>query len=231
MVLGNPSTDSFALRGRRLGKRMKALGQRARRSTHPGLDGLDLKIAEYVDFEGGFYVEAGANDGYAQSNTFHLERQRGWSGVLVEAIPELADKCARRRPRSSVVNCALVADDFTEKTIPVRYAGLMSLVDGAQGDADAERRHVLDGLAVQGLTQTYTVEVVARTLTSVLVEHSAPPVIDLLSLDVEGYELNVLRGLDFARFRPRIMVIEARLSVHDLLYIDTRGFDGTTPGA
>ena len=229
---------------------MKALGQRARRSTHPGLDGLDLKIAEYVDFEGGFYVEAGANDGYAQSNTFHLERQRGWSGVLVEAIPELAHKCARRRPRSSVVNCALVADDFTEKTIPVRYAGLMSLVDGAQGDTDAERRHVLDGLAVQGLAQTYTVEVVARTLTSVLVEHSAPPVIDLLSLDVEGYEINVLRGLDFARFRPRIMVIEARfeaeveafvidqgyeqraqLSVHDLLYIDTRGFDGTTPGA
>ena len=210
---------------------MKALGQRARRSTHPALDGLDLKIAEYVDFEGGFYVEAGANDGYAQSNTFHLERQRGWSGVLVEAIPELAHKCARRRPRSSVVNCALVADDFTEKTIPVRYAGLMSLVDGAQGDTDAERRHVLDGLAVQGLAQTYTVEVVARTLTSVLVEHSAPPVIDLLSLDVEGYEINVLRGLDFARFRPRIMVIEARLSVHDLLYIDTRGFDGTTPGA
>lgn len=228
-------------RARRAAKQLKARLLRLRRPTRPGLDGLDMKIAEYVDFDSGFYIEAGANDGYRQSNTYFLERKRSWRGLLVEPIPELAERCKKNRPGSTVMNCALVANDYPGSSIEVRYAGLMSLVVGAQGDTQAEDQHIQDGIIVQGLDSTFTVQVPARTLSSILDEIGAPSAIDLLSLDVEGYELDVLKGLDLARHRPTVIVvearfqqdidefltandyrIEARLSVHDLLYQDLR---------
>ena len=79
---------------------------------------------------------------------------------------------------------------------------------GRGGDEAEERSHVeagdLDGLDEVG----YAIEVPARTLTDVLAENGAPRDFDLLSLDVEGYESSVLRGLDLERFRPRLMLIE-----------------------
>ena len=49
-----------------------------------------------------------------------------------------------------------------------------------------------------------------RTLNSILIECNSPEVIDFLSLDVEGAELDVLRGVDFNRYRFRYIVIESR---------------------
>ncbi len=57
----------------------------------------------------GFFIEAGAHDGVSLSNTFFLESV-GWTGLLVEAHPELFDKCKRSRPRSQVVHAALGPD-------------------------------------------------------------------------------------------------------------------------
>ena len=65
--------------------------------SRPSFNALDRKFEKFLDFDGGFFIEAGANDGFEQSNTYHLERWRGWSGVLVEPIPELY--------RASVKNC------------------------------------------------------------------------------------------------------------------------------
>lgn len=226
---------------RRMAKRLKAIAIRRWNGSRQGLDGLDIKILPYVDFDCGYFIEVGANDGYAQSNTLYLERERHWRGLLVEAIPDLAARCAKHRPASTTVNCALVSNTFKRSTIELRYAGLMSLVVGAQGNEQDENRHVQDGVQVQGLGATYTVEVPARTLSSVLDEQGAPERIDLFSLDVEGYELDVLQGLGLTRYRPCFIVVEARfeaevhafltqhgyqlearLSIHDLLYRDAR---------
>jgi hypothetical protein len=83
----------------------------------------------------------------------------------------------------------------------------MSLVPGAKGGGADEEAHVRAG-DMHGLDDTYEVTVHGRTLTSVLEQAHAPSQIDLLSLDVEGFEAAVLRGLDLDRFRPRFMLIE-----------------------
>ena len=179
-----------------------------KRYSRPALNGIDRKLERYLPFDGGYFVEAGANDGYTQSNTYYLERFRKWRGVLVEPLPALYERCRKERPRSRVFRCALVADDYEAPTAPMLGANLTSLVRGAQKSPQADEAHCRAGARIQE-TVVSEFDVPARTLTSVLDEAAAGRV-DFLSLDVEGYELQALNGLDIERFRPRHILVEAR---------------------
>jgi FkbM family methyltransferase len=199
-----------------------------------GLDGLDKKLEPYIDFDNGIFVEAGANDGQTQSNTAYFARHRGWRGILVEPIPDLAAKCRLARPESVVENCALVAFEAEGQSVPMTSCGLMSVVDGGWSDPEAERAHVETGEKIQSLT-AYHVDVPGRSLSGLLDKHGMDHV-DLLSLDVEGFERQALKGLDLRRHRPGFILVEARfrepidelllpyyeavaqLSHHDVLY-------------
>lgn len=198
------------------------------------LDGLDFKMRKYLKFRNGFFIEAGANDGVMQSNTYYFERYFGWRGLLIEPIPELYEECRQNRPKSVVVNCALVPFDFKQDWTEMRYCNLMSLVKGAMKSDHEESNHIETGCKIQDI-QTYELKVPAKTLSSVLDQYSIPK-IDFLSLDVEGYELQALRGIDFNRHKPTFILVEARyreeidnyleplyqpieeLSCHDVLY-------------
>jgi FkbM family methyltransferase len=185
------------------------------RFSRTGAHGIDEKLQRHLDLDGGFFVEAGANDGVNFSNTYYLERARGWTGVLVEGIPDLYRACVRHRPRSHVVNCALVPPEDDGRLVTMHYSNLQSIVSGA-----LPLEHVEEGLRSQR-ERTYEVQVPGRTLTSVL-DEARPPRFDLLVLDVEGYEAQVLRGLDLDRHAPRFALIEVldgagRAAVEDAL--------------
>lgn len=109
-----------------------------------------------------------------------------------------------------MVNAALVPAAKPGETVAMQYGGLMSVVAGFLGDEQTAAAHIQSGLEVQKLASTYTVRVPARTLTSILDEVAPGREIDLLSLDVEGMEALVLRGLDFGRYAPRYLCIEVR---------------------
>jgi len=159
--------------------------------------------------DGGTFVEAGANDGYEQSNTYYLEKFRGWSGLLVEPVPQLAAEC--RKNRSAVVlEAALTEQDIPGATAEIHLAGLMSTVTGALGDETATDRHVRKALEVQGLRAAAPLRVPARSLSQLIDEAGIRLPIDLLSLDVEGAEVSALRGLDLKRHAPRYICVEAR---------------------
>ena len=179
------------------------------RYSRPSLNDLDRKLERFLDFDGGFFVEAGANDGLQQSNTYYFEKLRGWQGVLVEPVPELAAECRKNR-HGPVVEAALVAQETPGATVPIRFAGLMSVLADPTGSPIDPDQHVSTGLRLQHLPKGYTVEVPARTLSSVLDELGVRREIDLLSLDVEGAELGVLQGIDWERHAPRFICIEVR---------------------
>jgi FkbM family methyltransferase len=153
--------------------------------SHPALHDMDRKLDAIIDRDGGFFVEAGANDGYTQSNTYWFERFRGWNGILVEPMALYVGECREGRS-ATVVRAALVPSDHEGDTVTMRF-GDLGWYDGHDED------------------------VPARTLSSILDEAGAPEV-DLLSLDVEGFEPSALRGLDLDRHAPRWVLVE----MHDL---------------
>lgn len=213
----------------------------AQLSHYRALNDLDKKLEKYLKNLSGFFIEAGANDGIKQSNSYYFAKNRGWKGILVEAIPELFQRCIINRPESQVYHYALVASS-TIKSVDMHYADLMSTVDGALHDDQKE--HLARGLRIQNLAETYQVNVPAITLTALLSQYVAENnieslTIDLFSLDVEGGELSVLEGLNLDKFRPRYILVECRdvdlintyltlhgyyqldkLSYHDYLFAD-----------
>lgn len=150
----------------------------------PGLLGLDLRLLEHVQHATSrTFIEFGANDGVQQSNTYLLERDHGWHGVLVEPIPELAAECQRNRPRALVVAGAVCEPAIAGSAISFVDNGLMS--------------H-------RGAGRQYSV---GLTLSSVI-EDLLGGEVGLVVVDVEGAELEALAGLDLARHQPEFLLIE-----------------------
>ena len=203
------------------------------RHSRLALNELDRKLAAHLTGRDCVFLEAGANDGLTQSNTYWFERFRGWRGILVEPVPAMAEACRRNRSRARVINAALVATPDV-KSVRMKAADLMAYVANSFSDPDDEKRHLGNAISVQNLASVEEIEVPARTLSSIL-DELAVTRLDLLSLDVEGYEVEVLRGMDTARHRPHYILVETgkvdavlqaldgrydildRLTVHDYL--------------
>jgi len=157
----------------------------------------------------GFFVEVGANDPHERSQSWHLE-QLGWSGVLIEPEPELAQKLRRSR-RAKVFAVACSSPENAGKHLSFYVAGPMSSIDRNAMAPGAQPEKIID--------------VPARTLDDILFEAGAPVPFDFLSIDVEGHEIDVLRGFDFVRWQPRLILLEDHvgdLSKHK--YISRAGY-------
>jgi FkbM family methyltransferase len=147
----------------------------------------------------GYFVEIGANHPTEGSQTWLFEEQ-GWRGLLVEPIAASCQSLKEHRPGSRIFQCALAAPEQRGK---------------AQFQVAAEGS-VYSGLALnEGFTVEHVEEVTVRTLDDVLAE-AGNPKIDLLSIDVEGVELQVLRGFSLERHRPAVLLLEDHLQKLDV---------------
>jgi len=177
------------------------------RYSRPALHEMDRKLDAIINRNGGFFVEAGGADGFTQSNTYYLERFRGWHGILVEPMSEMAAEARRNRPNAQLFECALVPLGHHAHEIDMEFGDLFSSVRGLHGK-DGEW---VQGGLVLGWRDYRIQRVPARPLSELLDDVGATSV-DLLSLDVEGFEADVLRGLDLARHAPLWILVE----MHDL---------------
>ncbi len=191
-----------------------------------GLNNLDKKLLEYINYEDGYFIELGANDGITQSNTKHLELYKGWAGVLIEPSPRQFAKLKKSRSkRSHFFNCACVGFDFPKPRIELMYSNLMSVALEGTNDIADPVAHAKAGESHSDKEEMYVFSAQARTLQSVLVEAKSPRLIDLLSLDVEGGELEVLRGIDFEYTNFKYIVLETR-SINEIRgFLNPRGYE------
>lgn len=141
--------------------------------------------------ENGFFIELGANNGLFQSNTAFLEFERNWNGILIEPSVKGYKECITNRPNSICVNCACVSDDFKDEFI---YG-------------DFEDGHAMASINGVRTNSNALCQVKAITLGHILDQYNITK-IDFLSLDTEGYELEILKGLNLDKYTPKYMLIE-----------------------
>lgn len=191
-----------------------------------GLDGLDRKMLGFIDFDGGYFVEVGANDGVAQSNTLYYERCRGWRGILVEPSHANYFKCrASRSPSAKIFCAACVPFGYSERFVPMLYANLMSVSELGSTDLADPLEHVESGRKyLRPHEDVVAYGAVPRPLNDILIEAAAPASIDFFSLDVEGNELQVLEGVDHGRFRFRHLLVECRSLPRMTRYLEAHGY-------
>ena len=142
----------------------------------------------------GFYIDVGGYDPNHDSVTRHFY-DHGWRGINIEPGEKLFPAFVAARPRDVNLQVAV-----TDRPGEVTFHE----VDGQLGTLEERfaNRHAAAGMA----TRSYTVP--AMTLAQICDEH-APTEIHFLKIDVEGHEGAVLRGMNFNRHRPWILVIEA----------------------
>jgi len=176
------------------------------------LNQLDKQLEQYVDYDDGFYVELGANDGISQSNSLYFENKRNWRGVLIEPSPHNFLLCKELRGEKNHIFCnACVSFDYKEKYVDIKYANLMSISENLDLDLDDRESHIETGKQFLSNTEeVFSFGAVAATLNSLLKKSHAPREIDFLSLDVEGAELEVLKGINFDEFSFKYILIEVR---------------------
>ena len=162
--------------------------------------GEDYLLWHFFDFrKRGFYIDVGAHDGISLSNTKSFE-DNGWTGICVEPIPEVAEAC--RRIRARVVQAACVSGNEKSVALRVDRSGLWA---GIHTDEQAVARAYRE--RGSGEPDFQTIDVPAVRAAALLTDHHGD--IDFLSVDVEGTEIDVLRGLDLKRRRPRLLLVEA----------------------
>ena len=174
--------------------------------------GINKILEEKLPHRDGFYVELGAHDGAGASNSYYFELNKGWKGVLIEPAPNLCLSCVKRRGANNVVFCnACVPFGYDEEFVRMKYCDSMTISDNLDLDIGDHDKFLEDG--DQYLNEgesTFIFGAKSATLNSLLKKAEAPALIDFLSLDVEGAEFDVLRGVDFTKYNFRYMVIECR---------------------
>lgn len=153
----------------------------------------DIFALAALDFKtGGYFVEFGAANGRRPSNSWLLEREFGWTGILGEADPAFQAELRANRAAKIDPRCVWAVSG---RKVPLsrieRAEELVLAEDAGPPDNGAE-----------------AIEVDTVSLNDLLAGHNAPATVDYLSIDTKGTEFDILQTVDFGRWEFRVITVE-----------------------
>jgi len=151
------------------------------------------------------YLDIGAHDGISLSNTLVFERF-GASGICVEPMPVTFNALSANRT-AKCIQCAVGArDGETARFISVVGEGsMLSHLEMAAGADEKKKR--IEELKVSGLADCNVSEVKIKSVQSIL-EESGLELVDFVSIDTEGQEIEILKACPFEKMRARVVTVE-----------------------
>ena len=156
--------------------------------------GQDKWVCEFFkEKKNGYFLDIGAYDGVRWSNTYSLEKELDWTGLLIEASLDLCNHMKISRS-SQIIQKAVYKENTILKFKTDKWAG-----------------HINEN----GLE---TVEAV--TLKKILKDYNAPKVIEYASLDIEGGEIDALLGFPFDEYDVILWTVEHNLYYGDSKFKD-----------
>lgn len=158
----------------------------------------DLFVLSELKFKkNGFFVEFGATNGVELSNTYLLEKDFNWTGILAE--PAKCWHSELRRNRSVFIEdkCVWVDSTSTLTFNETSTPELSTISSFSSGDMHQQSRHS---------GREYEVDTIS--LNDLLIKYNAPYNMDYLSIDTEGSEFSILSSLDFEKFSFKVITCE-----------------------
>ena len=160
----------------------------------------DLWVLDMLKHKkGGVFVDIGAHDGIQLSNTYLLESNYDWTGICIEANPDTFEKLKKNRSNKCV--CSLLSKYKGENKV-LHKIGELSFVNNINQSCDVDELQKLYDIDITDVT------IETDTLNNILTNQEIPNVIDYLSIDIEGMELDVLKSLDFNKYHINLLTIE-----------------------
>ena len=155
-------------------------------------------------FTNGTFADIGAHDGVTYSNTFFFEKARGWHGIAVEPNPDVFKKLSESR-HCHTLNCC-VSDHAG--TVPfVKLSGYSEMLSGIADNYAVEHRERIEAELRQFGGRADTIDVQARPFNDIAREFGFSE-FTYLSIDTEGSELSILRGIDFSALFVHALTVE-----------------------
>lgn len=159
----------------------------------------DLIVLMYLDWKpNGYFVEFGATDGNDISNTFLLEKEFGWNGILAEPAKHWHNSLKNNRSCNIDYNCvwSKTGDKvlFHESHIRPDGSAIVKYITPASLSMLGEwaDRYEVDSISPVDLLKKY----------------NAPTEIDYISLDTEGSEFEILNAFDFTQYKVKFFTVE-----------------------
>ena len=168
---------------------------------------LDTLI--FQQYKRGIFVEIGAWDGICFSNTLFFEKERKWTGITIEPLPDRYEQLVKNRPNTINLNVAI--NDVEGETEFLAISGDTGMLSGIKSNYDSRHLQRIEKETTELQTQATIIKVQSRRLDSIFRQHNIQRV-HYLSIDAEGSEMNIIRSIDF-----------------DFTYIDVIGFENNYP--
>jgi FkbM family methyltransferase len=142
----------------------------------------------------GVYVDIGAAHPMLLSNTYHFYRS-GWRGICVDANPDAASLFCKFRPQDTFIHMAVGAE-----------SGVVELATFKDSAFNCLTEHLPD-VPEEIRDTAQIIKVPMEPLSKILAVNKIME-IDLLSVDCEGNDLAVLKSNDWARWKPKVIIVE-----------------------
>jgi FkbM family methyltransferase len=172
----------------------------------------DLNVLNFYKYKkNGYFVDIGANDGIYISNTYLLEKKYNWKGICIEPLPNEYEKLKSNR------------DVICEKAVLFSSTGNKLEFKIFKESVYSGLTDTLTDVPVINNISNEVITIYTSTLTEILNKNNSPLFIDYLSLDTEGSELEILKGIDMKKYTFGLIHVEhnyindIRLKIRELL--------------
>jgi len=174
---------------------LKVFFAKGQRKTSYSQFGEDMVLGQLIgkDVKNGSYLDVGCYHPIKHSNTYFLYK-RGWKGVLIDVELAKLVTCRLVRPRDKTLLCGI--SDQVGK-MPIFAAKPYSVMTSLSPISDDHRK-----IGVVDVT----------TITEVIEKYFAGDCPTLISVDIEGHDIEAIRGIDFAKYRPQYLIVECHES-------------------
>lgn len=191
----------YVLRGfirKRIWDCLRKLGQNSDYFSEAGQDML-VKDIFFKNQKSGFFLEIGAFDGIEGSNCYHFEKFMNWEGIAIEASPLQFKKLKKNR------NCKLMNIAIGSENKQVEFYEVVEGFTQMSGINNLNFKDSFERIKKKSNSKINKINIECKTFEKLILSDQ---IIDLISIDIEGNESDVLKTINFDKYKIKVIILE-----------------------